>query len=371
MTRDAHFWCLSGISFPPCDRFGNNSVTTTKRCEKVLGGFFLACLVGMTHARTAYADGRAIIIAASNYPYLQNRNLEGPANDAVLMSRTLNRLGLNYADITLLAESTSARALPTRRNILASLDRASRQGQPGEWLIVYFSGHGSQVPQAKPRNGHTEPEGLDEIFLPRDTRRWLPEKNLVEGALLDDDIGVALDRIRARGINVWAIFDTCHAGDMAKGGFSFEPDAPVYRYVSPFSLGIPTELFARTSRRDATRTRIAMAQKVPATTRQHSVGQLITFYASRSDEPAAEELLPDPSTPVQRLRYGVFTYALHQQTEKWNGSFRELANRLRGFYKDRPFPTPQFEGVLETDVRFPSKAQQPDKPARAASVSLP
>ena len=327
-------------------------------------------LIGFAFGNMAHAASKAIVISVSRYPYLEKRDLEGPVNDAALMLESLRRMGLDASDITLLSESPQAKVLPTRANILASLAQAAKQARPGDWMIVFFSGHGSQQPQHKAKNGYIESDGLDEIFLPRDTRRWVPEKGIVEGALLDDDIGLALGRITDRGANVWAIFDTCHAGDMAKGGY-FGPDAPVLRYISPYSLDIPASLITRTLSRKNPAPRLILAQSARAKPGKVPYGQLIAFYAAGPDEPAAEELLPTPENTSQRLRYGVFTYALHQQLNTWQGNYQDLADGLRRFYKERPYPTPQFEGALQTVPNFPASTTPPDKTARAASLAIP
>jgi hypothetical protein len=328
---------------------------------------FCCLWIGGALSGAAQAVERAIVIAVSQYPYLDSRNLEGPANDASLMLGTLKGLGVPRSSITLLADTLGASALPTRANILSSLKREAERALPGDWLVVYFAGHGSQVPQVRPGNSHVEPDGLDEIFLPRDTRRWIAEKGIVEGSLRDDDIGLAFDAITAKGANVWAIFDTCHAGDMAKSGL-FGPDAPVYRYVTPYSLGVPVELISRAFTQKPNRAR---QSKSTDPKRNTTSGQRILFYAAGPDEPAAEENFPNPDTPSVRQRYGVFTYALNRHTLGWQGSFRELSDRINRFYKDRPFPTPHFEGPLDSVPSFPALAVRPDKSPRAASLSIP
>jgi hypothetical protein len=149
----------------------------------------------------------------------------------------------------------------------------------------------------------------------------------------------------------------------------FDSDGPVYRYVTPFTLGVPVNLIAQRYRPVSLRTRLtAPATKKPLNTKTPQ-GQLLAFYAAGPDEPAAEEMLPNPGTPDKRFRYGVFTYALHQQLETWTGDFRDLASGVVSFYKGRPYPTPQFDGNLQTRARFPAQVAQPDKSRHTASSS--
>ena len=57
-----------------------------------------------------------------------------------------------------------------------------------------------------------ETDGLDEIFLPVDIDKWINRDAGVPNALVDDEIGDALDAIRDKGAFVWAVFDCCHSG---------------------------------------------------------------------------------------------------------------------------------------------------------------
>lgn len=332
--------------------------------------FSLLLMSCLAWGSLSHASSKAVVVAVSHYPNIERRDLEGPVNDATLMLASLRRLGLEKSDITLLSESPQADAMPTRANILSSITQAAGRVRPGEWLVIYLSGHGTQQPQTRPKNGYIEPDGLDEVFLPRDTARWLPEKRIIEGALSDDDIGLALGRVTARGINVWTIFDTCHAGDMAKNHV-FDPDGPVIRYVSPFKLGVPVSLFAQRSSAIPQRSHLAVLIKNKAGASKTPPGQLITFYAAGPDEPAAEELLPNPDAPDKPRRYGVFTYALNQQIRSWSGSYRELADGIQAFYKTRPFPTPQFGGAMQAVPNFGFASNPPDKSVRSTSWVRP
>ena len=78
---------------------------------------------------------------------------------------------------------------------------SAANAQPGGQVMIYMSGHGTQVPIPEkqtnpldPRN--PEPDGKDEIFLPSDVKSWSAEG--VENAIRDDDIGQWLDAIRGR-----------------------------------------------------------------------------------------------------------------------------------------------------------------------------
>lgn len=306
-----------------------------------------------TAAAPAAAVDRALLIGVSVYPHLPGRQLVGPANDVRLMQNTVTRLGVAPARVKTLSEAAGSAAWPTRANILTALARLAEQSRPGDWAIVYFSGHGSQVPQtAETRARYAEPDGFDEVFLPRDTARWDARRQVVTGAITDDEIGIALRRVADRGARVWAIFDTCHAGDMTRGAATMMVDLderPVWRHVPPTALGVPAALLM-SGEPGLTRGGKAAARGPGAAARRET--PWVAFFAAQSDEGAAEEVFPDPDAPALRTRFGVFTYHLHRAIEHWSGSFSTLTQAVDHAYRDRPFPTPQYEGPLETLPAF-------------------
>ena len=91
------------------------------------------------------------------------------------------------------------------------------RSQRDDFVYLHLSGHGAQQPQAKAGN---ETDGLDEIFLPRDIDKWVNRDKGVPNALMDDEIGAALDAIRDKGAFIWAVFDCCHSGTATRGAES-------------------------------------------------------------------------------------------------------------------------------------------------------
>jgi Caspase domain len=353
------------------------------------------CAAGMFATLQAHAETHALLIGVSGYPSLaQNKRLRGPANDVQIMRASLLQSGIASSAITTLADGVTDQtakpaqtnpqsSLPTKQNIISGLRGLAQRARPGDWVIVYFSGHGSQQPQppaSKLSLGtYIEPDGLDEIFLPYDVSRWNGAKGAVDGALIDDEIGHEFDKITKRGIKLWAIFDTCHSGGMAKS-INLSDNAPVNRYVTPESLGVPTEALAEaysasqsanaassgnnSSRSTATYTskgfNTRSVSTVPNTARVKSkfevkTGELVVFYASQPEEPAAEEPLPTPpglklsgQQPANGKPYfGLFTYLIAQALPTWRGNFKQLADTVAQQYKSRPYPNPLFEGNLD------------------------
>ncbi len=344
----------------------------------------LAALMGalaLALASMAVAETHALLVGVSGYPSLPElRRLRGPASDVLIMSEALRQSGVRGEFISVLADSVpDSKALPTRANILEALAALARGAKPNDWVVVYLSGHGSQQPQYYAGKGYKEPDGLDEIFLPYDVAAWDGKVGKVTGALADDDIGLAFAAITRRGIHLWAIFDTCHAGDMSKGARlvvdSIE-EAPTRRYVAPSELGIPSDLMSRARQASAKRPLQVLSGANPAHAKgtakaepKATDGQFVAFYSSQSNEPSAEESLPDLLTeqlnkPEKKRRFGAFTWHLAQAIPQWQGSYQSLAAMIEQNYRNvRPFPTPVFEGALQTTPQFgPSGKRKPATP---------
>jgi hypothetical protein len=164
------------------------------------------CAFGLLLASSAFSETHALLVGVSGYPSLpEARRLRGPANDVQLMREALLRGGVPSSAIRVLADGVpQSAALPTRNEILGSLQSLSLQVKQEDWVILYFSGHGSQQPQPPGPHAYIEPDGLDEIFLPYDIGRWDGGKMMVGNAIVDDEVGEAMDAITHRGAREYA-----------------------------------------------------------------------------------------------------------------------------------------------------------------------
>ncbi len=233
-----------------------------------------------------HAETRAVLVGVGDYLYL-DADLQGPVNDVGLMADTLMRRGVAAAAITVLSDDAArvpdgaVRGLPDRVAILDALGGAIAASGAGDTVVFYFSGHGAQAPDL---NGD-EGGGMDEIFLPRDTRGWNGGMGAVENAILDDEFGVFTEQAAVRGVQLVAILDACHSGT----GFRAGPDGDAAaRYITPAQLGLPDDQLSD-----------AVGQgDAPA-------GDYVFLYAAQSDQRAFEYPVGDA-----RLWHGDFTRAL-------------------------------------------------------------
>ncbi len=291
--------------------------------------WLIACGLLLLAGATQAAQ-QALLVGVSEYPALPERRLPGAANDVRLMVKSLSAIGWRPTQLQVLAEQGDA--LPTRANILQALERIALSSRSGDWVLLYFSGHGAQVPTQS---------GLDEAFLPRDTTHWDDKRGELRGALRDKELASAVQRIRAQGAHVWAVLDTCHAADMLRGPAAGPLSG--LRFITAPELRIPVHLWGPGRRLSASALRQTKRQGGAAT------GRYVAFFAAGKDEASLEERLPDPLDGRQDQRYGVFTWALARALrEAPTADFASLARRVGAAYAERPFPTPEFVGNLET-----------------------
>lgn len=275
----------------------------------------------------ARAEVHVLLVGVSEYPSLPaGLQLKGPANDVRLMRDLLLQRGIKPTQVHLLTEGR-ADGLPTRANILREIDAIQGRVHEGDEVLMLFAGHGSQ----QPASDASEPDGLDEIFLPRDIGKWTDEKSAVENAISDNDIRVRVRAMREKGAFVWAVFDSCHSATMTRG---FGIKGVRYRNVDPAALGIKPGLQKKSAGPDEVRLPSEAGLK----------GGDVGFYAAQTTELAPET---EVETGNGSRAHGVFTWQLAKGLQK-NGAFtyRQLGQYLLQSYSASGLtsPTPLFEG---------------------------
>lgn len=137
----------------------------------------------------ADAGRKALLIGAGAYPYLSDdAQLHGPRNDVRSMNTFLVReWGFSSSDIRVLEDEEA-----TKQGMLDALRVWLPDAtEPGDRVVIYFSGHGSRVPD---ENGDERDE-MDETFMPTDFGR---NGHRAEDMLTDDELADALARMSDR-----------------------------------------------------------------------------------------------------------------------------------------------------------------------------
>ncbi|HEY5314044.1 MAG TPA: caspase family protein [Pirellulales bacterium] len=293
--------------------------------------------------RLAAGKKSALLIGCTRYERLpESFQLEGPANDVVLMRRVLETsYGFSSGAIRTLAEGASAAGRPTRANIAAEFERLIQVAGPGDQIVVLLSGHGSQQLNV-PDPAHPDPDdrdGWDETFLPADVERLGTQQPTVRGAIVDDELFVWCRQIVDRGATLWAIFDCCHSGEGIRGDSQERS-----RHVPPKALGIGRSV-------DDTAAEPAAAKAEIPFDVQEPIKRLVVFYACQSSEDAIERPMPYGDEPATRREpYGLFTYTLCsilQGAGHDELSYHDLAAAVWARYRawGRYGPTPYADGV--------------------------
>lgn len=313
--------------------------------------FFVGILVSsLSHAK----EMRALIVGVAEYPNLpQEFQLEGPRNDAVRARDVLTQRGVVPGNIKVLADHVNNAALPTRANILAELDRLAKTAAKGDFVFLYFAGHGSQQPADRSTaEGRAEADGLYEIFLPRDVGQWNGSVGGIENAIIKTEMRDAVDRILAKGTFVWAIFDSCHSATMVRG-----VDAGVrYRYVKPELLGVPQAALDEAVRQaPKTRGGPAVAESpIIATSPNANAGGSVFFYAAQTRETTPEMILPPGRDDGPY--YGLFGFTVMEALETGAPmTYRQMAQNVLTRYgaMNETRVTPLFSGTaLDQPVLF-------------------
>ena len=282
----------------------------------------------------------ALLVGVSNYYHLPTAQLEGPANDAKLVNQMLLARGFNQSNITRLISSGSKNRdnEPTRSNILASLSKLAKVSKNNDFVYLHFAGHGSRQPAKEKNNDETD--GLDEIFLPADSKKWNSYIGSVENAISDNEIALFIDKIRSKGANVWVVFDSCHSGSMTRG---IGQPTVRYRKILNKDLGIPSVKIEKRTGHSRGYDTIALSDTpfLPMVTSDSikinkNKGDLIAFSAAQSEQTTPEMHLPSGS--VNSRSHGLFSYTLVDVLSKNRGiSYKQLAQELMSRYQSIPW----------------------------------
>lgn len=299
----------------------------------VFGKVAVAMVVLCALPGVLWADTRALLVGVGDYLHL-DADLKGPPNDVGLMRDALIARGVAKGNIAVLTGPHT----PTRAAILAGLDRLAAQSAPGDTVLFYFSGHGSQIEDLT----GDEAGGYDEIFLPADAKGWNGALGAVENAIYDDEFRVKAQAILDTGATLVAILDACHSAT----GFRALGAKGVARTVLPHALGVPDHAGATSEAQ-------AHASDEPAPLR----GEFAFLYSSQSDERSFEFPLGD--TVDASAWYGDFTLHLTRALQgsgarSWREAWLATLASMRGG-NGAASQTPDAEGPA-LDAALPGDA---------------
>ena len=302
-------------------------------------------------------ENYALLIGANEYRNLDERWwLNGPKNDVEMVrDYLLTEAPVPFAadHVTMLTDGVEGVEPATLEAIRAAFADLTAKAQPGDFIYLHFSGHGTQAPATDDPN---ELDGLDELFLPVDIGKWNDSVGHVENALVDDEIGAMVDALRARGADVWVVFDSCHSGTATRAVDAGDDDVRL-RQLDPSVLGMDAEAMEDVLSRSIEDPRAA--PEPPVDVAAGGDGAFVAFYAAQTNEVTPEKKLPKGKP--DRKPHGVFTYTLFETIAEHPGAtYGQIAEEVLRKYavKNLAKSTPLFEGDLDA-VAFSGDAGAP------------
>jgi len=168
--------------------------------------YLLVCLSVVSHS---HAKSQALLIGIGQYPGLQA--LQGPVNDVALMKKILTQ-NANFPTerIEVLIDEEA-----TRRNILKAMDQLLKTTEPGDKIILYFSGHGTSAfndridADLPSHSGALVPYDIDNVS----NKDELHQQLLIGRR----DLRPVLSKLDATGAEVLVLVDACFSGNVVRG----------------------------------------------------------------------------------------------------------------------------------------------------------
>lgn len=136
----------------------------------------------------------ALCIGINDYPGTNN-DLAGCVNDADDMADLLSGRGF---EVVKLIDGEA-----TREGMVAAMTKIVGDAEPGDVVVITYSGHGTWQADT----GGDEPDMRDEALCPHDLA--------TNGPLLDDDL-FDIFAERRRGVRLVFLSDSCHSGSVSR-----------------------------------------------------------------------------------------------------------------------------------------------------------
>jgi len=164
-------------------------------------------LMTIAMASNVRSEDRALLIGVGRYAHFDDR-LNGVSLDLDMMTEITRLMGFNQNSVKILEHEQA-----TLANVHRAFEDWLINGVgPQDRVLIYFSGHGSQVPDET----DDEKDQFDEVLLLYDTT--LSVKNghrSLDGVLHDDRFGAMLAQLKSN--NILVILDACHSGSATRG----------------------------------------------------------------------------------------------------------------------------------------------------------
>lgn len=141
------------------------------------------------------AKGISLHIGLNSVDPLHYQGWSGPLNACEADANAIQNIASTKGFITTCLLTKSA----TRQNVINKISESAKELEPGDFFLLSYSGHGSQLPDL---NGD-EDDSSDETWC------------LYDGQLTDDEL-FALWGLFASNVRIFILSDSCHSGTITK-----------------------------------------------------------------------------------------------------------------------------------------------------------
>jgi hypothetical protein len=293
--------------------------------------FFGVTLISLT---SVFAEKYALIIAIGEY----NQSLTGwypisAQNDVPLIENALLELGFQESNVMLLTDADA-----TKEGIMNALDVLYSKVQPGDKVVIHYSGHGHQIFDD---NGD-EIDGLDEALVSYDAPMSM--KDGYDGSLhfRDDELGAIINKFRIKlGSNghILLFLDSCHSGTGTRGSAKVRGGAPP----------LVPENWISMAKSDG-KVGFGISDKSDNNARGVSTSNLAKFvvFSGASANELNYETYDDDDNAVGSLSYCIYK-SFSQMNE--GDTYRQVFARIMAEMATKaPFQNPAIEGDIDFAV---------------------
>lgn len=165
----------------------------------------ISLIAGASLTSPVHAEDRALLIGVGKY---QNPefNLPGIDLDINMMQKAAKLMGFDNIKTILDEQTTLSNVTKTMEDYL--INGVSNNDR----VLIYFSGHGTHIPD----ESGDEVDKVDEVLTMHDLKRaTIAGKPSLAGVLVDDKLNDILKRIPSK--NILLLLDACNSGTATKG----------------------------------------------------------------------------------------------------------------------------------------------------------
>lgn len=145
------------------------------------------------------AEDKALLMGIGDYAFA--RDLVGIDKDINMMTEIVNKLGFRNVRVLMNRDVTYQKMKDELRKLSYGVTEHDR-------VLIYYSGHGSQV---RDDNGD-ESDGMDEVLVSQDAK--IVNRKVVN-VLRDDEFGALIAAIPSN--NIYVLIDACSSGTSTRG----------------------------------------------------------------------------------------------------------------------------------------------------------